>query len=164
VGGEENKTMTDIEYISTDQSGLDSIGFLWEKLKEHHRVRSMHFAGGLARLTFEKRKTSLLDKVQNGFLHLDIAKEAGTGKFVGFCISSVTENKTGEIDDIFVESAYRGYGIGDVFMRKALAWMNGLNVERRVIAIGAGNEEVLPYYARFGFFPRITILTPPEKE
>jgi diamine N-acetyltransferase len=48
--------MPEIEYIETDQQGLDSIGFLWKKLNEHHRVRSQHFARHFSQMTWDIRK------------------------------------------------------------------------------------------------------------
>jgi ribosomal protein S18 acetylase RimI-like enzyme len=152
----------DIQYIETDQRGLDSIGFLWEKLKEHHRARSPYHAMSMARMIFEGRKKDLLEKTQNGLMRIDIAKDIKTGKFVGYCISSLSGKKAGEIESIFVESAYRKHGIGDTFMKKALRWMDSHSVKKRVIAVAAGNEEVFPFYARYGFYPRATLLSPPE--
>jgi len=152
-----------IKYIETDQSGLDFVGFLWEKLNEHHRVRSLHFAEHFARMIWDVRKNELLKKSINGFMRVDIAKDVETGKLVGYCISSVTVAKVGEIESIFIEKEYRRSGIGDVFMKKALKWMEGLSVTRIIIGVGAGNEEVFPFYARYGFYPGVTILTQLEK-
>jgi diamine N-acetyltransferase len=43
-------------------------------------------------------------------------------------------------------------------MKKALKWMDDLAVTGRIIGVGAGNEEVFPFYARYGFYPGVTIL------
>jgi diamine N-acetyltransferase len=151
-----------IEYIETDQSGLDSIGFLWEKLNEHHRIRSHYYAGHFTRMTFEIRKKGLLEKAQKGQLRIDIAKDKQTENVIGYCISSITEDKQGEIESIFIESDYRRQNIGDVFMKKALKWMNSFSVAKIIIEVGAGNEEVFGFYARYNFYPRVTILSQPE--
>jgi ribosomal protein S18 acetylase RimI-like enzyme len=150
--------MKTIEYIETDRDELDTIGFLWEKLKEHHRERSLHYAGHFSGMTWDKRKQDLLNKSRQGALRLDIARDNQTGKIVGYCISTITEDKQGEIDSIYVESSYRRQGIGDCFLKKALAWMDCRKIERKVIAVAAGNEEVIPFYARYGFYPRVTCL------
>jgi len=156
--------MAEIEYLTTDQRGLDSIAFLWEKLKEHQRVRSPYSAGRYSRMTWDFRKNVLLDKAQNGHIRLDIAKDSVTGQFVGYCISSITDKKAGEIESIFIERAYRRHNIGDAFMTGALKWMDTIGTVSRVIGVAVGNEEVFPFYARYGFVPGVYILRPAEKE
>jgi ribosomal protein S18 acetylase RimI-like enzyme len=150
--------MKNIEYIETDQQGLDSIGFLWEKLKEHHYARATHHAGLFASMTFEGRKRDFFNKSHNGHLRLDIARDIETGNLVGYCVSSITEKKVGEIESIFIESDYRRHGIGDNFMKKVLTWMDSLSVASKVIGVAAGNEEAFPFYARYGFYPRVSVL------
>ena len=87
----------------------------------------------------------------------DLATEAKTGKPVGYCVSTVSEGQ-GEIDSIYIEEAYRHSGIGDNLMKKAIAWMDKLLITNRIIEVGAGNEEVFRFYARYNFYPRVTIL------
>jgi ribosomal protein S18 acetylase RimI-like enzyme len=147
-----------IEYIETDQRDLDAIGFLWEKLKEHHRARSPHFAGFFLRWTWEERKRELLGKCSGGLLRLDIARDVATGKIVGYCASTINPAGQGEIESIYIEIDYRRQGIGGAFMKKALAWMDSLAAKTRVIGVAAGNEEAFPFYARYGFYPRVTYL------
>jgi diamine N-acetyltransferase len=155
--------MQRIEYLETDQQGLDSIRFLWEKLIEHHRVRSLHFAGHFTHMTWDSRKQDLLKKSQYGLMRIDVAKDGKTGKLVGYCVSSVNEEKVGEIESIFIEKDYRRQKIGDNFMKKALKWMDGMGTTKRTIAVAVGNEEVFPFYACYGFYPGVTILRQLEK-
>jgi diamine N-acetyltransferase len=152
-----------IEYIETDERALDAIGFLWEKLNEHHRVRSPHYAAHFASMTFDVRKKGLLEKSHEGVLRLDIAKNTKTGKLIGYCISTVITGKQGEIESLFVENEYRKCGIGDIFMNKAMKWMDSLTVTNRIIGVGVGNEEVFGFYARYNFYPRVTILSQPNE-
>lgn len=147
-----------IAFLETDQRGLDSIGFLWEKLNEHHRVRSPYHPGHFAGMTFNSRKKDLLHKSRKGSLRIDIAKDNQTGKFVGYCISTINEEKQGEIDSIFIEEDYRRCGIGDNFMQKALAWMDGMSVRGKMLEVASGNEEVFAFYKRHKFYPRSIIL------
>jgi GNAT superfamily N-acetyltransferase len=159
---EANFSMQKIEYIETDRHGLDSIGFLWEKLNEHHRVRSLHFIEHFDRMTWDVRKKELLEKSVNGSMRVDIAKDVKTGKYIGYCISTVNAAKMGEIESIFIEKDYRRQGIGDNFMKKALQWMDGLSVTKRIIGVAAGNEEAFPFYAGYNFYPGVTIMRQPE--
>ena len=91
-------------------------------------------------------------------MRIDLARDIKTDKLIGYCVSTVNQDKQGEIESIYIEKDYRRRGIGGNFMKKALAWMDGLSVTKRVIGVAAGNEEAFPFYARYGFYPRVTIL------
>ena len=150
--------MPKIEYTVTDQKDIDLIVPLWEKLNQHHRVRSPHHAAHFARMTFDLRKKALLKKTGEGTMRIDLAKDTDTGAIIGYCLSTISEEKEGEIQSIFVEKDYRLYGIGDNFMKKAIAWMDNLSIAKRTIAVATGNEEVFTFYSRYNFYPSVTIL------
>ena len=152
-----------IEYTVLDERGLDIIGQLWKKLNEHHRERSPHHAPHFAGMTFEVRKKHLLEKSHKGAMRVDIAKDVDADKLVGYCVSTVSANRQGEIDSIFIEQDYRGSDIGDSLMKRALKWMDGLSITQRLVEVAAGNEEVFAFYRRYGFYPRSTILRTVEK-
>jgi ribosomal protein S18 acetylase RimI-like enzyme len=151
--------MKKIEYVEKDKKDLDIIGPLWEKLREHHKVRSQHFQKHFKQFTWEIRKNELLEKCHNGSLLVHLAKDKNTNKCVGYCVSTINENKVGEIESIFIEADYRRMGIGDTFMKRAMKWMDGKSATRRVIAVAAGNEEAFGFYAKYKFYPRASILT-----
>lgn len=123
-----------------DAKGLESVGPLWEKLRIHHKVRSLNFAEHFDKMTWEKRKNELLDKCRNGAMRIDLAKDANTGKLIGYCVSTINEKKQGELESILIEEGYRRLGIGGNFMKKALSWMKGQSATRKVVAVAAGNE------------------------
>ena len=152
--------MLNIENRATDERDLDLIGPLWEKLNEHHRVRarSSDQARHFGEMKFDIRKKRLLEKARQGALHLELALDGNTRKVIGYCVSTVTGDKRGEIESILVEDSYRRQGVGDNLMKKSLAWMNNLSVDNKIIEVAVGNEEVLGFYARYGFYPRTLIL------
>ena len=151
--------MAKIEYLETDEQGLDSIGHLWQKLIEYHKERSpQHFSGHYTMITFDLRKKQLLEKSGKGSMRIDLARDTETGKLVGYCVSTILGDKQGEIESIYIEESYRHSGIGDNFMKKALHWMDGLSVKKKIVGVGAGNEEVFSFYSRYSFYPRATIL------
>ncbi len=136
--------------------GLDLVEPLWLKLNEHHKERSQHFRDHFEHMTWEARKKDLLEKTKNGLIHVDIAREQEV--MIGYCISSIYGEKTGEIESIFVKKERRHFDIGEIFMQNAVQWMNSHKANRKMIGVAAGNEEVFGFYARFGFFPRTHIL------
>lgn len=147
--------MTGISYIEVDTEELDKIKPLWEKLIEHIKARSTHFCDWFETRNFEQRKTEFLRKSDRGKLHISLAVHGGED--VGYCVSSIC-CKIGEIDSIFVEENYRSSGIGGEMMKRALAWMDEEQVESVNVAASIGNEEVLPFYQQYGFFPKLILL------
>jgi ribosomal protein S18 acetylase RimI-like enzyme len=137
---------------------LDTIALLWDALNQHHLRLSKDFKQHYSELTFEKRKDDLLHKAANAELRIDVAVDEASGQNVGYCVSSFDKSKIGEIESIFVNENYRGLGIGDALMKKALAWMDGKCAEKKVVAVAAGNEQAIGFYGRYGFVHRKTVL------
>lgn len=149
--------MTEISYIEVDEAGLDQIEPLWTKLIEHIRARSVYFGKWFESRAFEQRKSELLRKASAGKLHIDLAVDGGA--YVGYCVSSVCD-RVGEIDSIFVQKSHRSLGIGGEMMKRALSWMEREKAMKVNIAVSVGNEEALPFYQHYGFFPKHILLEP----
>jgi ribosomal protein S18 acetylase RimI-like enzyme len=60
-----------------------------------------------------------------------------------------------------VRAAYRGRGIGEELVRRSLAWMDEQGARKITIGVVLGNEEALPLYEKFGFYPRAYSLSRP---
>ena len=73
-------------------------------------------------------------------------------------MSSVNSEKIGTVESIFISEKYRGLGIGDSLMCKALVWMDGNGASEKVLEVTVGNEQVYGFYRRYGFLPRQTLL------
>jgi len=131
---------------------------LWKKLNDEHEVRSEHFSERYAKRTFEKRREVLLKKSEFGFLHIILAHSSSKGELVGYCISTISNEKQGEIDSIYIEPEYRGSGIGDELMKRALSWMDERSVSKRILDVGVGNEDTFAFYSKYDFYPRTIIL------
>jgi len=149
-----------IEYAEVNPANLDVIQPLWEKLNEHHKNKSDRFGQFYATRTFNQRKSDLLEKSQNGYLHIDIATNSNSGAIVGYCISTISKGQ-GEIDSIFIENNFRNCGIGDNLMLRALHWMDNFSINTKILIVATGNEEVLSFYSRYNFYPRRIILEQP---
>jgi diamine N-acetyltransferase len=152
-----------ITYTQMGAEGLDLVAPLWMKLRLHHKERVPEiFKDNFGRVTFESRKKQLLEISLKGAILIDLARDNNTGNLVGYCVSSITENKQGEIESIYIEKDYRRMGIGDRFMKKALEWMDARDVTRKIIGVAVGNEEAFGFYAKYNFYPRVSILTQVE--
>lgn len=159
--------MATIAYYDEGQESIDLIGPLWAQLNEHHRRVTTHFSSHYENVSFAERKRELLARAGRGLLLVTLARDVDAGRYVGYCVSSISldgDAPAGEVESIFVEEAYRSSGIGDRLMRRALEWMDARGASAKRVAVGAGNEGVFPFYARYGFRARMTVLEQLEKE
>ncbi len=88
-----------------------------------------------------------------------LASDELSGKLAGYCISSITGGNRGELDSIFVLQDYRGSGIGQELMTLSLDWLKANSAKTITISVMFGNDEALPFYGKFGFYPRTYVLT-----
>lgn len=142
----------EIKYLSGGTELLDRISPLWEKLKKHHVSRSLHFSKDLNSKSFEWRKKGLISKSR--YLRADIAYNIKEEQDAGYCIATIDNNSRGEIDSLFIDTAYRRQGIGKKLTEEALSWLNNNGAVENSIYVASGNEEVLGFYESFGFLPR----------
>ena len=152
-----------IKYTHGDQSLLDTVKPLWLELNIYHCSRSEHFKSSYRAMTFEKRKADLLKKAVGGEMRVDLAVDEATGKGAGYVVSSVSAEKVGEIESVYVNDAYRRMGVGDRLMRSALAWMDQKGAVEKLVEVSVGNEVAWGFYGRFGFKPRKTVLKQTEE-
>lgn len=154
----------EIQYTEADEKSLDLIKPLWLKLNEHHKSLSRHSVAHFQGMTFERRKADLLKKSAGGALRIDLAMNTETKELIGYCVTTINTEKHGEIESIYIEPDYRRSDIGDTLMKKALKWLNGRAVTRKIVAVADGNEEVFAFYRRYQFYPRVTILEQTESD
>ena len=152
-----------ISYIELDNEHIDSIRLLWEKLRDHHKELSPYFSERYVELTFQERKDDLLEKSEKGILRIDTAYDEAAEQYIGYCISSISDEKVGEVDSIYLDKKYRSSGIGDALMKRSLDWMDQNGVETKRIMVAAGNENTLAFYGRYKFFPKHIILEQSNK-
>jgi diamine N-acetyltransferase len=146
-----------IRYCETDESDLDLIKELWEKLNSHHRARSTYFNQDYENIVFEDRKKQLIRKTGKWSLRIDLAVDTDIDQAVGYCVSSIS-NENGEIDSIYVDENFRSTGIGDNLMKRALQWMDLNHILNREVKLSVGNDEAIQFYSRYGFHPKHIML------
>jgi GNAT superfamily N-acetyltransferase len=151
--------MPPIEYQVRDIRDIDIIRPLWIQLNEYMCTRATTFRDHFKQMTFDKRKAYFVKTAAAGCLRLDLAFDPqGQGRYIGYCVSSFSVEKTGEIESIFVEDSYRSGGIGSALMTKTLAWLDENGSVRNRVSASDGNEGVREFYKKFGFYPRLTVL------
>jgi diamine N-acetyltransferase len=131
---------------------------LWEQLNEYHHAKATRFRSQYEQMTFEDRISHFRRLHASGKLRLDLAQDTGTGRYAGYCVCSLSPEKNGEIESLFVDAAFRSLGIGTVLVTRGLGWMDENGAARKRVSVGDGNETVWSFYRRFGFYPRLTVL------
>ncbi len=149
--------MSDIAYTMSGPEGIERIKELWEALNSHHYANSVHFKDHFAKLTFAERGKHLHALSREGNLRI-ITAERGD-EIIGYCAAALSNAGEGEIHSIFVREEFRGTGVADAVMEKALAWLDDKGAATKILHVAAGNERAFRFYARHGFYPRFTMLS-----
>jgi ribosomal protein S18 acetylase RimI-like enzyme len=151
--------MPPFEYITTDIRDIDLIRPLWIQLNGYMCTKATTFRSHFEQMTFDKRKAYFEKVAADGSLRLDlVCADQDNGRYAGYCVSSLSSEKTGEIESIFVEGPYRSCGIGSALITMALAWLDENGSVRNRVSASNGNEGVWDFYKKFGFYPRLTVL------
>ncbi len=153
-----NAAKPKIKYVHGDETILDQIKALWTGLNEHHLLLSPYFKQHYNTFTFEQRKAALQKKAKQAKIRVDLAVDKETNQNVGYIVCTLNKEKTGEIDSLFVSPAFRGLGVGDELIKKALAWLDKKGAVEKIVSVGVGNEQAFGFYSRYGFYPKNTML------
>ncbi|MBS5938116.1 N-acetyltransferase [Clostridium sp.] len=149
--------MDNLEFVTGTKELIDLVKPLWEKLNKHHEVNSIYFSDKYKNNTFEKRKVKFLsDKTSK--VKVDLIRDIEKDIYVGYCVSTVDLDLVGEIDSLFIEKEYRKYGLGDKLMQRAIEWLDDNKVKSKILGVVEGNENVLEFYKRHGFYKRTIVL------
>lgn len=149
--------MNKFEFTNGSSELLNLVEPLWEKLRKHHETKSNYFSNEFKNFKFEVRKSKFI-KDSNMQVKIDLIKDIEKDIYIGYCISTINKDLIGEIDSIFVEKEYRIHGLGEKLMNRALEWLNNYNVKTKIIAVAEGNEDVMEFYQKHGFYKRRVIL------
>ena len=142
-----------IQYNEGNETLLSFVKPLWEKTRDFHSSISPYFSEKFSSQNFEWRKEGLLEQAQNGQMKVSLAKDLENDRYIGYCISVISNREVGEIESIYIEEEYRRNGIASNLMNRALSWMDENSVKSKKISIAVGNEEVIKFYQKFGFYP-----------
>jgi len=150
--------MANYQIIRASGNDLDIVKPLWEKLNELHESLSSDFKQLYQEMNWKKRKIQLVNKSAN--MLVECAIENNSNQIIAYCISTIDKanEKTGEVDSLFVEKNYRHTGIGKQLVQNALNWLMIQNTEIQKLSVAAGNETVMEFYKQLGFYPRNTVL------
>jgi diamine N-acetyltransferase len=145
-----------LTYVRVQKQDIQAIRPIWEKLRRHHQDKSVNFKEFYDTFTFEVRTAKLVELPDdNLFVEAAMTSE---GEAVGYCISSVSADGEGELESIYVETEFRNSGIGARLAQNSIEWMKSRGCAKISVAVANGNEEAFPFYEKFGFRQRLTVL------
>lgn len=145
--------INDVKFITGNEELLDEIKLLWEATNREHHKKSIDFKELYEKNTYNIRKSEFLKISQNGEIFIAIAQNK-LHQNIGYCVSSIV-NKVGMIESIYIMEDYRKRGIANELMLISLDWIKKHNPEKVSLTVAVGNEEVLSFYKKFGFYPRL---------
>ncbi len=144
-----------MEYRSITIEELDVIKPMWEALNRLHEEDSSYFKERYAQTTFAMRCKKFYDFDEMN-IHIVVAYDKDEA--VGYVISTISKDYTGELESLYLNDFYRGKGYGKILVEKSMEWMKLKSSKRIVLAVAEGHESVLDFYKKLGFFPRLTYL------
>ena len=150
--------LPDLVYREVGADRIDDVRVLWEALNAYHSQLSAHFAHEVDRRTFESRKREFLARANTGKVRIDLVTAGSEGTAIAYCLSNVSAEGVAEVDSLFVDTRFRGCGIGTELMRRALAWFRTTAATSLVVSVMHGNDKAVAFYRRFGFQPRTVVM------
>lgn len=139
-----------------NRSELIRIRPLWEKLNEIHLRDSVFFKEFYAHFSFEKRSEKWLEMPDDKLLILVVADRFDT--ITGYCVSTISPSNVGEVDSLFVESAFRNQGLGKQLLTQSVEWLKSRQCAPIRLSVSYGHESVIDFYNKLGFYPRLSVL------
>lgn len=142
-----------VRIVSYDEEGLSEIELLWEKLNKYLGKCSTYFSDAMRKKTFHGRYNEIIKNNALVKVYVAYCNEAK----VGYCISKI-DNISGEIESLYVDTPYRGKGIGSMLVKRSLEWFDNLKIDKISVTVSIGNEKVISFYNQFDFYERNIVL------
>ncbi|MGM0509221.1 MAG: GNAT family N-acetyltransferase [Fusobacteriota bacterium] len=146
--------MENLNFYLIDRDEIKIIKPLWEELNNYHEKKAIDFKEYFKNNNFEDRVKKVLERKK---LRIELVKDMVKRNIIGYCITSIDDNK-GEIDSIYIQRKYRGLKIGNILIERALDWLDDEKVKTQSVSVAYGNIEVLDFYKKVGFKPRLIIM------
>lgn len=129
-----------------EEKDLNSVASLWQALNRHNQVHSRHFESDFRNQTFDNYILKYND-VDDYRLEVVYREK----KPLGFILGSI-KNDIGEIDSFYLYDDLRGLGLGEYLMKRMILWLKASDVKTIQLDVAAGNEEVIMFYQKMGFY------------
>jgi diamine N-acetyltransferase len=130
----------------------------WELFIENQIQNAGEMADGIAAYLQSQRDGSLLAKINDGKLHIQLVYTSNHQEPIGFCITSLSSDRIGEVEALYVLDEYQGNNLGTKLLQTSLQWLEENNALEQKLIVAAGNEQVFSFYQKFSFHTGYTTL------
>ena len=137
---------------------LDFCDSLWELFITNQAENAGEMSLGVEEYIRSLQDEGLVKKTKDGKLYVQLVYVDKKQEPIGFCITSLTKDRVGEIEAIYVFERYQGNKLGGKLLQKAMVWMEKEQAIEQRLVVATGNEKVFDFYAKYGFFPGYTTL------
>jgi ribosomal protein S18 acetylase RimI-like enzyme len=127
---------------------IQTIKPLWEALNVLHAECSPHFATVFRKLTFEARMAPLIEGDPNDIKVTVIEDDKD---ICAYCMSTIT-GPTGEIHSLYTREDRRNKHLGRTLVSLHQEWFKERRCTSIKLSVVFGNESVLDFYRKLGFF------------
>jgi diamine N-acetyltransferase len=131
---------------------------LWELFIENQTQNAGEMSDDVAAYLQSQRDGSLLAKISDGKLHIQLVYISNIQDPIGFCITSLSKDFIGEVEALYILDKYQGNNLGTKLLQTSLKWLDENNALEQKLIVATGNEQVFSFYQKFGFSPGYTTL------
>jgi ribosomal protein S18 acetylase RimI-like enzyme len=124
---------------------------LWELFIQNQIKNAGEMADGIAAYLQSQRDGGLLAKTIYGKLHIQLVYPSNHQEPIGFCITSLSSDRIGEVEALYILDKYQGNNLGKKLMQTSLQWLEENSALEQKLIVAAGNEQVCSFYQKFGF-------------
>jgi diamine N-acetyltransferase len=150
--------MNSFQFKEGSSELLASCGTLWELFISNQAESAGDMSVGVEEYIRSLQNNGLLQKTQDGKLQVQLVFVDDEEEPIGFCITSLTQERVGEVETLFVLESYQGNKLGGQLFQNALAWMEKEGATEQRLVVAVGNEKVFDFYAKYRFFPGYSTL------
>jgi diamine N-acetyltransferase len=150
--------MNSFQFKEGSSELLASCETLWELFVSNQSESAGEMSVGVEEYIRSLRDDGLVQKTQNGKLQVQLVFVDDEEEPIGFCVTSLTQERVGEVEALFILEGYQGNKLGGQLFQNALAWMEKEGATEQRLVVAVGNEKVFDFYAKYGFFPGYSTL------
>ncbi len=132
-----------------DGSELQAIAGLWEDLRSMLADVATTFQHHYVDVTFDNRMEVVRKRAAGGSIWIVLAED--DGEAVGYCLSTIGEDRVGWLDSFYVHPERRREGIGGELLTRSIGWLRAQDARAIRLTVTPGNESVMSFYRSQGF-------------
>jgi GNAT superfamily N-acetyltransferase len=155
--------MSDLDIRPATEADLDALYGLWSDFSREMAEMDPYNSladGDLRAVQDDYRREALADDDQRVLLAVAGGDDDGTAP-VGYVTAErkasppvFARGDRVNVGELYVREPYRGEGLADRLLDRAVAWGRERGCERVSLSVNVGNERARAFYERRGFEPR----------